>query len=64
MKQTRKQRERGEIRASVDLSALYPSDGVGDRPPGNRRAPEKRKGGSHEREARAVREAIDGWRWL
>ena len=64
MKRIPKQEGDGDVRAYVDLSALYPSDPM--RPAktlrDNTRARKDCAGGHCEKQA--VREALDGWRWI
>lgn len=59
-----KQKKGGGIRASVDVSALYPSDSVNDTPRRKRQPAAKGDGPGNHGEKEAVREAIEGWRWL
>lgn len=59
-----RQKHDDNVRAYVDLSALYPSDPL--RPPVRRRDKARTRkdcAGGH-CEKQAVREALDGWRWI
>ena len=59
-----RQKEEDDIRAYVNLSALYPADPM--RPPVRRRGNDRGRKDCVDGhcEKQAVREALDGWRWI
>jgi hypothetical protein len=64
MKRMPKQEGEGGVRAYVDLSALSPSKSGAD-PARTKPGPPAKEGRTGEaRENEAVREALDGWRWI
>ena len=64
MKEMAKQNDNKQVRAYVDLSALYPSDPIHPHRPLRSRSRKKRDCPGNDGEKEAVREALEGWRWI
>lgn len=64
MKQMAKQEGKGQDRAYVDLSTLYRSDPNRPKPARRRKSRVQKDGAADPDEAQAMREALEGWRWL